>query len=338
MSAGSVGASAGVGVSGIGSWPGEDSLDASRRVLDVLTSTPSGIVGIPYLPELPARGPWASMIGRAAGLLVDLPLALDGDDWRIASAPGRDVERSRSMLASDLELFAAQADGWDGQLKLSVSGPWTLAASIWLRTLDRALLDHGAVSDIAASLAEGITDFVKRASRLVPNASIVVQIDEPSLVAVRRGLIPTMSGRATHRAVSFDSAIAHLASVTGAARAAGASYVVGHCCAQDVPLAELRDGGCDAVSADISLLDGAAWEGIAEYVESGGRLWAGVAADDGAGSLATAWSRVGLEKERLADVVVTPACGLAGLTPEGASGNHRELLTVARRLMDVASS
>jgi len=48
----------------IGSLPGTDPLEAARTVAGELPE-------LPYLPELPARGVGADMIGRTAALLVD---------------------------------------------------------------------------------------------------------------------------------------------------------------------------------------------------------------------------------------------------------------------------
>ena len=58
---------------GIGSLPGIDIAEAVKTVF--------GELPLPYLPELPARGPGADMIGRSAGLLVDLPIT--GFDLRV---------------------------------------------------------------------------------------------------------------------------------------------------------------------------------------------------------------------------------------------------------------
>ena len=54
---------------------------------------------LPYLPELPARGPGADMIGRAAALLVELPVDLQPAGWRLVDRPGRDQARARRVLA-----------------------------------------------------------------------------------------------------------------------------------------------------------------------------------------------------------------------------------------------
>ena len=57
--------------SGVGSWPGTDVVDAVRTSFGELPEP-----HVPYLPELPGRGPGADLIGRAAALLVDMPVDL----------------------------------------------------------------------------------------------------------------------------------------------------------------------------------------------------------------------------------------------------------------------
>ncbi|GAB3848684.1 hypothetical protein GCM10029963_31930 [Micromonospora andamanensis] len=71
----------GVGAAtGIGSLPGTDIAEAQRVVLGELP-------GLPHLPELPARGPGADLIGRTGGLLVELPIELYAARWRVARGP-----------------------------------------------------------------------------------------------------------------------------------------------------------------------------------------------------------------------------------------------------------
>ena len=84
---------------GIGSLPGTDIGEAVATVF--------GELPLPYLPELPARGPGADMIGRAAGLLVDMPVDLQPSGWRLVDHPGRDLQRTRSWLRQDLVARAA---------------------------------------------------------------------------------------------------------------------------------------------------------------------------------------------------------------------------------------
>jgi hypothetical protein len=50
---------------GVGSMPGTDPREAAATIVGELPL-------LPHLPELPARGVGADMIGRTAGLLVDI--------------------------------------------------------------------------------------------------------------------------------------------------------------------------------------------------------------------------------------------------------------------------
>jgi hypothetical protein len=119
-----------------------------------------------------------------------------------------------------------------------------------------------------------------------------------------------------------------------------------HCCHPDAPLRLLRRAGFDALSLDLSAgmtESSAKLDQIGEAVEGGAVLFAGLVptresrrAADGPGPrpstgvpasgpfdfhqaaqpLLDMWHRLGLPDKSLAQVVVTPACGLAGATPE----------------------
>src|SRR5580658_2468179 len=174
---------------GIGSMPGENPMEAARTVADELPD-------LPYLTELPDRGPGADIIGRTAALLVDIPVELAGPRGsRVAERPGRDVRRARSLLSADLDAMEETLDGYEGPLKVQLAGPWTLAASIeQLRSLNSALADPGLVTDLATSLAEGAAAHVADVARRLPKATLLVQLDEPALPAVADGAVPTPSG------------------------------------------------------------------------------------------------------------------------------------------------
>ncbi len=301
---------------GIGSLPGQDAREA------VKTSTGT-FEDFPFLPELPARGPGADMIGRTAGMLVELYARVEPSGWRLGDRPGRDTKRARSWLGEDLDALEEFTQGYEGPLKVQAVGPWTLAAALELRNGEAVLSDAGACRDLAASLAEGLRLHLAEVRRRVPGARIVLQLDEPSLTAVLRGQVRTASGYRTHRAVDrqvVESALRDLAAV----HADGP--VVVHSCAPDVPFALLRRAGVTGVSFDFSLLTERDDEAIGEAVEGGTRLFAGVvpgtdtALSDPAGSVMgvrTLWRRLGLSPGLLAEAVtVTPSCGLAGASPE----------------------
>src|SRR5512146_1322611 len=162
---------------------------------EALAAVFSELPAFPYLPELPGRGPGADLVGRTAALLVDMPVETTTGGWRLASRPGRDASRAASMLARDLDELEEAAQGWDGPLKVQACGPWTMAAAVELtRRRDPALADPGAVADLTGSLAEGVAAHVAEVRKRVPGATLVLQLDEPSLPAVLAGAVPSASG------------------------------------------------------------------------------------------------------------------------------------------------
>jgi methionine synthase II (cobalamin-independent) len=321
---------------GVGSLPGTDPAEALRMVL-------GEVPDFAFLPELPARGPGGDLLGRGAAFLVDLPVAMAVSGWRFADRPGRDLRRTRDLLDRDLDVLAELAEGYEGPLKIQAAGPWTLAAGIELRHGEKAVADPGAVADLSASLAEGIAAHVADVARRVPGAQVVLQLDEPSLPAVLAARVPTASGFRTLRAVPESVATDTLALVISAA---GAPVVV-HSCARDVPLALLRRAGAMGVSVDLSLWDlesARDLDLLGEHLDEGAALFAGVVpAVDGdlpdAGRVAEPvrrlWQRLGLPAEQVREqVVLTPACGLAGAGEEYARKALARTRDGARALAD----
>lgn len=311
---------------GIGSLPGTDIAEAQRIALGELPA-------FPHLPELPARGPGADLIGRTGGLLVELPVELYAARWRIAPRPGKDLRRARDLMERDLDQLAEQAEGYAGPVKVQAAGPFTLAAALELPIGGRLLRDPGAVRDLTGSLAEGLRGHVEAVRRRLPRASVLLQLDEPSLPAVLAGRVPTESGFGTHRAVSSEVARTLLNTVV---EAAGVPTVV-HCCAPDVPLELIRTAGAVGVALDLGLVTDL--DPLGEAIDAGLGLLAGAAPTlpPSAGRAPTSaqvadrvrqlWDRLGFPRRQLAEqVVVTPACGLAGATP----GYARAVLTACR--------
>ncbi|WP_329472288.1 methionine synthase [Streptomyces sp. NBC_01723] len=319
---------------GVGSLPGDD----AREAVKTATGT---FEDFPFLPELPARGPGADMIGRTAGMLVELYARVEPSGWRLGDRPGRDTKRARAWLGEDLDALEEFTQGYQGPLKVQAVGPWTLAAALELRGGEAVLSDAGACRDLAASLAEGLRLHLAEVRRRVPGARVVLQLDEPSLTAVLRGQVRTASGYRTHRAVDRQVVEATLRDVAGAH---GGDPVVVHSCAPDVPFALLRRAGVAGISFDFSLLTERDDEALGEAVESGTRLFAGVVPgtdgplSDPAGSVMgvrTLWRRLGLRPELLAEAVtVTPSCGLAGASPAYARRALAQCVRAARSLAD----
>ena len=95
--------------------PGTNPAEAMRVVAGELPD-------FPHLPELPDRGPGADLTGRAAALLVEIPVEVTPRGWRLAERPGRDLARAKTMLSSDLDVMEEVLDGFRGPLKISYAG------------------------------------------------------------------------------------------------------------------------------------------------------------------------------------------------------------------------
>jgi methionine synthase II (cobalamin-independent) len=318
--------------------PGEDPMEAARTVAGELPD-------LPYLAELPDRGPGADVIGRTAALLVDIPVELAGPrGWRIAERPGRDLGRARSMMSADLDAMEEVLDGYAGLLKVQLAGPWTLAATIEQpHSLKVALADPGLVADLASSLAEGAAAHVAEVAKRVPKATLLVQLDEPALPTVLHGEVPTPSGLSSVRAVEDEAARGRLHEVIAATR----QYTVVHCCAHDLPFGLIMSAGADGVSFDPSLLRRGDLDGFAEAAEAGLGMLIGAlpttgpatapkegeqqarrsgrdererpTPSDTARIVRDLWRKMDLPPAQCApQVVITPACGLAGTSPKQA--------------------
>ncbi|MFF7653584.1 methionine synthase [Streptomyces sp. NPDC007983] len=313
--------------------PGGDAREAAKTVTGSLEA-------LQYLPELPARGPGADMIGRTAGMLVEVYAHVEPSGWRIGDRPGRDTRRARSWLGEDLDALEEFTQGHRGALKVSAVGPWTLAASLELRNGEVALSDPGACRDLTASLAEGVRAHLAEVRRRVPGAEVVLQLDEPLLTAVLTGTVRTASGYRTHSAVDRGVVEGALRDLVAAAEAP----VVVHSCAPGVPFGLLRRSGASGISFDFSLLTEREEEAIGEAVEGGTALFVGAvpgidaALSDPAGSVGgvrTLWRRLGLSPGTLAEsVVITPSCGLAGASPAYARAALAHCVRAARSLAD----
>ena len=301
---------------GVGSLPGTDPAEAARVVLGELPE-------LPFLPELPARGAIADLAGRTCALLADMPVDLQPGGWRLVERPGRDQRRAQDALARDLDaLEDAYAGTSPPVLKVQAAGPWTLAASLELRGLERALSDQGAVRDLTASLAEGLSLHLVDLSRRLPGATLLLQLDEPSLPSVLAARIPTSSGFATLRAPQPNLVAEHLRTVLGAVAAVPGAQSLVHCCAPHPPVPLLLAAGAQHLSLDATLLTESDDDAIGTAVEGGAGLLLGcVPAADAplAGTDAVLapvrglWRRLGFPGETLpATVVLTPTCGLAG--------------------------
>ena len=205
-----------------------------------------------------------------------------------------------------------------------------------------AVADPGAVADLTTSLAEGAAAHVAELAKRVPGARLVVQFDEPALPAVAGGEVPTASGLSRLAAVEADVLRERLAEVI----ASTGHYTVVHSCSSAVPFGIIRAAGADAISFDLSQLRRGEEDAVAESAEAGMGLLTGVVptgpapallAQDGgtarpagptgpgdgsaearqaADRVIRLWRRLGLPLATCPEqAVITPACGLAGLSP-----------------------
>ena len=205
-------------------------------------------------------------------------------------------------------------------------------------SLNPALADPGLVADLAASLAEGAASHVAEVAKRVPKAEILVQLDEPALPAVLHGAVPTPSGLSRVRAVEDEVARERLHAVIAATQ----KYTLVHCCGRDIPFGIIKSAGAGAISFDPSQLRRGDFDGFAEAAEAGVGMLIGALPATGPQESAQArrpgrdererpspsdtarivrdlWRKMDLPSARCApQVVITPACGLAGASPKQA--------------------
>lgn len=285
---------------GLGSLPGVDPLEAARLVL--------GELSIPHLPELPGRGWHADLAGRGAALLADLYVDVQPTGWRMVPRPSRDGRRAKDLLARDVDaLEQAAQEGAPDVLKLQATGPWTLASLVELHRGDKVLADHGAVADLAQSLAEGLTQHLADVQRRFPTTTIVLQLDEPSLPAVLAAHIRTASGFGNLRAPSPQTAREHLRTVLAAAE-----HTVVHCCAVNPPLELMAEAEAISIDASVPI----ELDLLGELLERGTQVLLGVVpgTDAPLPSVKQVVETVGRLRDRvgMTEVTLTPTCGLAG--------------------------
>ncbi len=332
--------------SGVGAMPGSDAGAYDEAVAVVLDTLPD----LPFVPELPGRGPHADLPGRALAVVAELAADLQPAGWRltgVGGATGLDQRRARSLLAQDLDAFEERAQGLTVPVKVQLAGPWTLAARVERPRGDKVLADRGARRELAQALAEGLRDHVADVRRRLGGVPLVVQVDEPALPAVLAGRVPTASGFHRHRSVRPPEADEALGWVLAAAREAGATPVV-RCADPQVPIALLTGAGTavadgvDGLALDLDVLPAAAYDGVAALLEAGRPVHLGVVpaalsteALTAPPSDATVTERVlrlldmlGLDPGDATSLVVTPTAGLAAADPAWA----RSALELAARV------
>ena len=296
---------------------------------------------LPHLPELPARGAGADMIGRTAAALVEMHVDLQPAGWRLVPRAGLEERQASAMLERDVDALLPVAD-FDGTVKVQLVGPWTLCAQLELPRGGKVLADRGATRDVVSALAETAQAHIAEVRRRLPAADVVLQLDEPSLPTVLAGVVPTESGFGRIPARETPDVVAGLAEAVSRAEVP----VVVHCCAADPPIGLIQQTGATAVSFDLGLVAGRLdLDQVGESVDRGLALWLGVVPSIGPGvppavrdvlaPVRDLWSRLGFDTDRLPEVVtLTPACGLAGSSLGWARSAMRLVVQAARALSE----
>lgn len=309
--------------SGIGSWPGVAPRQAAEVVVGELGDALTHVV------ELPARGVGADIIGRSGALLVDMAIDTVPRGYRIVARPGAVTRRSVSLLDEDIDALeeAWEQAGLGGKgrpVKVQAPGPVTLAAELELSNGHRAITDAGAIRDIGASLAEGVAAHRATVARRL-GTPVAVQFDEPLLATALAGRLTGVTSLSPVEAIDETLATTLLDTCVAAV---GADVLV-HSCAAETPWKVLQDSTISAVSVDVRLLRAVDLDGIAEFVESGRTVMLGVvaatdpgqrpSAEEIAAAAVSVTDRIGFARGALRNRIgVTPACGLAGATPQWA--------------------
>ncbi|MFC4126404.1 methionine synthase [Nocardia rhizosphaerae] len=301
---------------GIGSWPGTDPREAAATIIGELPD-------LPHLVELPERGVGADMIGRVSALLVDLRFDSTTRGYRLAARPGAVSRRARDLLRTDLDAIeeaweTAGLAGTGRVVKVQAAGPLTLAAEVELPGGHRLLTDSGAVRDLSESLAEGLARHADEVRRRL-GAEVVVQLDEPLLRAVLDGSLRGPSILNTIAALPEPEALHILDTVI----TAQSGPVLVHTCAARPALATLGRTAAAGIAFDASTVTAADFDALGEIVDRGTKVALGLTPTTAPATPPT-WralaepgvrliDRLGFPRRVLAEqVLVTPACGLAG--------------------------
>ena len=325
----------GASATGVGSLPGVDIREATSIVF--------GECDVPYLPELPARGPGADLVGRTVARLAHIDPAFSvtttPSGWRLTDRPGRDVRRALSWWGEDLDALEERAAGYVGPLKVQLAGPFTVAANVELVSGEKVLRDSGARRDLAAATALAGAELVAEVRARIPGAKVVVQLDEPSLASVIAGTIKTASGLTSYRPVEPVEAEALLSTIVAGLHNADAKVVM-HACAPFHPYELWHRVAVDGISLDVTLLVESEFDSLGACLDRGTALLLGVVPTSGTPDADAALARVTrLQRELsfdddawLPNIAITPTCGLASLSPAVARATIDTVHSVSRSL------
>jgi hypothetical protein len=300
-----VGSSLPVGLAtGIGHLPHCDPGDA---VEFVLRHTPR----LPAAPSLPARSRREGMVAQAASGIAGVVVEADGslviDDAALdPESPLGDADLTGDAYVGLRAFLTAMADR-DGPFKVSLTGPVTLGVALHAAGVEVDL----AFAVAGATVRRRARAHVRHVLRRVPQAQLVVFVDEPAMAGLTEAGFPIGPTEAVDL-VSSTLAVLEQDAVTGL-----------HCCAP----------------ADYRLLLGAGPQILSVPVDGGIELYGGLLGDHLDRGGWVAWGAVptggpvGLTVERSwrrlsavwcdlsadgcdpmllrTNAIITPVCGLA---------------------------
>lgn len=310
---------------GLGALPGTSLLDAADVVL-------SETGDLPHVPLLPARGLGSDPVGRTAGLLEAVTVDRGPRSWIMSDRPQLLTRRTWDLIDRDLDELESAWGTSVPAMKVQVTGPWTMAASIELASGHRVITDPGAVRDLTDALIEGVNSHVAAVARRF-HAEVTVQIDEPMLLDVASGL-PGATRLNPIRPVNPKDLAQRLAHVIeGVSAEQVLLNQTGY-----APLWEVaRDCGAHTVLVTLDQVQGTQqYDGFGHTVSAGTRIGLGVtdAGDtvdellarprERAVAVARFWERLGLDPQWLSDRVdVHPRGPLTSGTLLEAAGAYR---------------
>ncbi|MCL1692605.1 MAG: hypothetical protein M3096_02865 [Actinomycetia bacterium] len=299
-------------ITGVGSLPHDDRADAAAFVFST--------TDLPYLPQLPNVDPSEGMLRQWGDGLCGAGGSNDGIGLRFGEPTRADSEPFGGAAAM-LDLFGGP------EIKTQFTGPVTL----WLALLAAGCPGEGLWECVVEGLSERLLAHVGMIRAAHPGVEIVAVMDEPALVTFApgrpEGPVPIEEAAEAISRIFAETPIPigiHVCGDTDWRMVAGLEPAW-----LSWDLAGLGDGFLEATDT------------IAEIVSQGtGIMWGMVPTDPAPIDLERIRSRYGTAVTRLVlegapvgalttNSIVTPACGLAGMTVGGAG-------VVMDRLREVA--
>jgi len=159
----------------------------------------------PCIPLLPERGPSAHSVGRMSGILStissDFCISAVPSGWRLAGGVSRDTTRAQAYLSEDLDAVEEALVGFSDFVTMSILGPVSWAASVEEIGGEKLIRDHGALRELSIASAQAIESLLGNLRSRFPDAHFQLQIDEPLVMDVTKGEVPTASGLHTYVAL-----------------------------------------------------------------------------------------------------------------------------------------